>query len=387
MPLLVGLVVLCGLAGTAGAAAALAGLGVLRGPPPGDAATAALVATSTCAALAAAAFRTRDGMGAASAIGASWAPILVITGALRAWEAPDAREAAHTGLTALVPAPALAPALALADGFFPAVKAPPVARAQRVEPAPPPRSPARGSDDEVVLPYEGTGHSLVVQVGFATARGDALDIGMLFDTGATLTTLDRATLRRLGVVVPSDAPVIDLHTANGPARVPVVRVPRLWLGGFPVYDVTVGVCEPCADAGVAGLLGLNVTGRFLVTLDAQLQEITLVPRATSRGPVLDLQPWLDLDARITRWPDGRTEAEVTARNAAPREVASAEVLLRCGDADDAAQDADDPGASWLASLGAIPAGGTAVTTVRIPADEAPDPGCDTWRVRLHGGRW
>ena len=381
-----GIVAGVGLLGSACATAVLLGLGLVSGNDPDTALLASLASVLVLAALAGGAFRGDGRAGASSVLGATWGPAILVALALRTWAPADAREAAHTGLSAVFPAAFAAPATRLADRLFPEVTAPPVQRAILV-PAPVRAKPSRDAtrdDDEVVLPYEGAGHSLAVQVGITSARGEDLEVGMLFDTGATLTTLNRATLRRLGIVVPADAPVIELHTANGPARVPIVRVPRLWVGGFAVEDVTVGVCEPCADTRVSGLLGLNVTGRFLVTLDTTLQEITLVPRAAPRGPVLDVQPWVTLDAEITRWPDGRAEAVVEARNAASRDLAAAEVRLSCGEDDDGGADAE---AGWLAQLGAVPAGGRASVTVRIPAAEAPEEGCDRWRVRLHAGRW
>ena len=96
--------------------------------------------------------------------------------------------------------------------------------------------------DEVALPYEGQGHSLAIPVQFKNA-----EISMLFDTGASVTTLDEATLHRLGVKVPSDAPELKLRTANGERSARLVQVPELWIGGMKVAPVTVGVCEECAD--------------------------------------------------------------------------------------------------------------------------------------------
>ena len=380
-----GIVAGVGFLGSACATAALFGLGLVRGSDPNPAAVAALASVLMLGALAGGAFRAGGRAGASSVLAAAWGPLILVVLALRTWAPGDSREAARTGLTAVFPTSFSTHAARVADRLFPEVTAPPAQRATFV-PAPtrtkaPPSPTADG--DEVVLPYEGAGHSLAVQMGLASERGEDLEVGMLFDTGATLTTLNRATLRRLGIPLPADAPVIELHTANGPTRVPIVRVPRLWIGGLAVEDVTVGVCEPCADARVSGLLGLNVTGRFLVTLDMQLQEITLVPRTAPLGPVLDLQPWVALDAEITRWPDGRAEAVIEARNAASRDVASAEVRLTCGDDAGGVESGD----GWLAQLGALPAGGRVSVKVRIPATEAPEEGCDRWRVRLHAGRW
>jgi clan AA aspartic protease (TIGR02281 family) len=233
-----------------------------------------------------------------------------------------------------------------------------------------PSAPARTLEgDAVVLPYEGSGHSLALPV----EAGD-LDLSMLFDTGATLTTMNRATLRRLGVPIPADAPVLELRTANGPAKAPVVLVPRLWVGGVEVSGVTVGVCEPCADDEVVGLLGLNVTGRFLVTLDTARKEVSFAPRAGAEDRLLDVGPWLALDANLRAWPDGRVKAEIHANNNAPRAITAAEVALTC---------ADDATRRWVKPLGAIGAGEYATREVALEGAED----CATWKVALASARW
>ena len=78
-------------------------------------------------------------------------------------------------------------------------------------------------------------------------------------------------MKRLGVGVPPGSPTASFQTANGMMEAPLVLVPKLWLGDTPIENVTVAVCEACAQNGSAGLLGLTVTGQFQV-LDVLVQS-------------------------------------------------------------------------------------------------------------------
>lgn len=219
--------------------------------------------------------------------------------------------------------------------------------------------------DQVALPYEGSGHSVVVPAQF----GD-VELSMLFDTGASLTTLNQAALRRIGVSVPSDAPEITLRTANGQRTARLVVVPRMWVGGLPVDGVTVGVCEECADDHTSGLLGLNVSSQFLVTVDTSRQEVVFQARDGGDRRI-DVSPWLRVEARASIFPDTRVEVEVTGDNAAPRAITDATVGVTCGDD------------HFVAHLTDIPPHSVATTTVNLPRGTD----CEQYRVSLDAARW
>ena len=109
----------------------------------------------------------------------------------------------------------------------------------------------------MILPTEGSKGTLKVPVTVEGPKGQ-FEVSMLFDTGATLTTLNRATLKRIGGKVPRDAPQMTMQTAAGPQTTTIVSVDRLWVGGLEVKGVTVSVCEPCATGGTVGLLGFFI---------------------------------------------------------------------------------------------------------------------------------
>ena len=138
---------------------------------------------------------------------------------------------------------------------------PPPVKKPAARPAAVPEPVAAPEEDEVVLPTEGRSGSLRIPVTVEGGRKSE-DVTMIFDTGATLTTLDRTTLRKIGVSVPRDAPTMQVHTAAGPRETQLVMVERVWVGGFEVEGVSIAVCDACANGDAVGLLGLNVSERF-----------------------------------------------------------------------------------------------------------------------------
>jgi clan AA aspartic protease (TIGR02281 family) len=278
------------------------------------------------------------------------------------------------------PDPAIANGLAaLLPGIEGRPASPPVARA--APPVTPPPAvvaapavvtvqPGLGVPDSVVLPYEGQGTTLTIPVELEGRNSQVIERSFIFDTGATLTTLDRSTLRRLGVRVPSDAPEISFQTANGERTSQLVMIDRLWLGGLQADGVTVGVCDECANDGVVGLLGLNVSRRFLVTVDQARQELILQPRAGEVDASADIKYWAELSSAATRWPDGRMEVELEVLNRARRDIARVDVEIQCGEA-------------FTARVLALPAGESRTQTVSLPVGTE----CDGYTVGVAGAAW
>jgi len=224
--------------------------------------------------------------------------------------------------------------------------------------------------ESTVVPYEGDGHSLVVDVHVdGPVFGESL--AMIFDTGATFTTLDYAALRALGISLPSDAPVATLQTANGIVEAPLVLVDAVWLGDQAVEWVTIAVCDPCARPGVSGLLGLNVTGQFQVALDHETHEIRLVRRRTQRDRQLDIAQWLQLRSTVRRWWDGRVEVEITGENRSQAPIQEAVIEVECLDG------------RYAVQLLGVPPEGRRSTTAALPRGSD----CSEYSIRLHSGSW
>jgi len=270
---------------------------------------------------------------------------------------------------------------------------PPLARAERVEPAGSPdahgtaaltpfaRDPAKepnaGENPRPTsrpattsIPYLGDGNSM--RIGIHADGGEfGEEFNMIFDTGATLTTLNRSSLELLDVALPPDAPTIVLHTAAGEMEAPLALLDAVWLDGEVVEWVTVAVCEDCAESGAAGLLGLNVSSHFRVSIDHEEERIELTPRPGRRNRRIDIQPWLDLRATIRRWVDGRVEVEIEVENRSRRQIRSALVEVKCIEE------------RFTVTLDSIPAHETATTNAALPWGSD----CAEFEVRPLSARW
>lgn len=251
-----------------------------------------------------------------------------------------------------------------ADATPLAVEIVPPVQTARVEAEPEPES-AR-----IILPVHGQGHTLKVDVGFGGPKGRR-DASVLFDTGATFTTLDRQALLALGVPIPADAPTARFQTANGEMESPMVLLDHVWLGDTRIDQVTVAVCEACSQNGSAGLLGLNVTGQFQTTFDPELQEVVLMPREDTGNRHLDIAHWLKIEGTAHTWPTGRVEVDVKVRNNAVHEVAQAVVEVEC------------EASSFAVQLDGIPSGEERSTRVELPRRTS----CSGYKLILRSARW
>jgi hypothetical protein len=227
-------------------------------------------------------------------------------------------------------------------------------------------SPTIGGD--IALPYEGAGRSLRVPVSFDGAHTE--DLWMLFDTGATYTTLNAAALAALGVPVPDDSPVVTLSTANGEIEAPVVLIERLWLAGLPVEGVTIAVCETCVSNQVEGMLGLNVSQQFAVTVDPGRQLLLLDPLEDPDRQT-DIAHWVEISARATVWSDGRVVVEIDADSRSPRPIVSLRVAVQCTDA------------VFQVDLFNLAAFGRSSERLSLPRGT----NCDRYNISLDTARW
>ncbi|MCP5044778.1 MAG: hypothetical protein GY944_27425 [bacterium] len=180
------------------------------------------------------------------------------------------------------------------------------------------------------IPYEGDGQTIIIP-----AHIDGPNFGeqlrFVFDTGATLTTISKDVLELLDIAIPDDAPEVTLHTAAGEMQARLVLIDAIWLDEQVVEWITVAVCKHCASSNADGLLGLNVSSHFRVSIDHEAQEIELVPRRGRRNRRLDVQPWLELNSVLRRWEDGRLELVINVNNRAPRAIKRSVLEVKCSD--------------------------------------------------------
>ncbi len=225
-------------------------------------------------------------------------------------------------------------------------------------------------DRVILLPYQGDERSLRVSVDIDGPRiGEQFE--MIFDTGATYTTLSHQALQRLDVSIPSDAPSVTLHTANGEIQARLVLIDAIWLGEAVVEWVTVAVCDGCSNRPAVGLLGLNVSRQFRVTLNHDRRSIELRPRRHRSNRQLDVSQWLEIHSGARRAPDGSIRLELTGQNRSQREIESTVIELRCGEQ------------SFAIQLDHIPPHGEASTELPIPHGTD----CSRHFVSLSRGSW
>ncbi len=233
--------------------------------------------------------------------------------------------------------------------------------------APPP--PLILDTHQIALPYEGEGRTLSVPVVLRHGTTE-IESWLMVDTGATYTALKPELLARLGADPGELDPVIQLHTANGERQARLVQLDRIWLGDIGVDAVAIATCDRCPSDESGGLLGLNVAGGFNVTIDADRREMVF-SRRTDPDRVLDVKPFVDLDARFLRYPGGRVEVEVHLDNPRSRTVEGAVARIRCA------------AAEWSIPLGSTPPSGRVTATRRLPSHEP----CETYEVDLGAARW
>lgn len=129
--------------------------------------------------------------------------------------------------------------------------------------------------------------------GEATAARSA-PVDLVLDTGATLSTLTPEMARKLGLVLPARPTLVELDTAAGRRAFALGVVRRMRLGSASLEHVTVALCDECAPPGLAGLLGLNFTRHFLVSIDQQKRRLTLTAQGGPRDRIMDVDPFLQL---------------------------------------------------------------------------------------------
>ncbi len=89
---------------------------------------------------------------------------------------------------------------------------------------------------------------------------------LLIDTGASLTMLTPATLKRRGVAAQATGRTGIFNTANGRISAPIYRLDSLSVGDWQISNLDVGVLE-LDDPQFDGLLGMNFLGHFQFFID------------------------------------------------------------------------------------------------------------------------
>ncbi|MBT3219133.1 MAG: hypothetical protein HN348_08585, partial [Proteobacteria bacterium] len=213
----------------------------------------------------------------------------------------ERRDAIATGLAAFTFGGANDIARQMADNLpsEPLLAQPELATAEPATVSDPQPPPPPLEDNQISLAYDGETHRSVPVV--FESGGKTIEVYMMLDTGATYTTLPTALMANIGLEPTKESPRIHLHTANGERDALLSLADRVWLGDLVVDNVAIAACEDCASSKTVGLLGLNVTGGYNITIDGDRREVLFTTRET-HDRRLDIRPFVDLSAGFTRFP-------------------------------------------------------------------------------------
>ncbi|QBQ55525.1 retropepsin-like aspartic protease family protein [Nitrosococcus wardiae] len=128
--------------------------------------------------------------------------------------------------------------------------------------------------EQIVLATERKGNHHVVRATVMGSRSMAIDVSLLVDTGASLVVLPASILPELGFNA-DDLEDQEVQTANGPVKAKVGQLHAIEIGTEVVYNVDTAFIDDSL-LGRNGLLGMNVLGRYLMTIDDQQNLITLI---------------------------------------------------------------------------------------------------------------
>jgi aspartyl protease family protein len=125
---------------------------------------------------------------------------------------------------------------------------------------------ASGGSGEV--PLAGNGTSWHVR---ATLNGNVRGL-FLLDTGASFCVLAPDVASRLRL--PEATEHVELHTANGVVRAPLVRLGTIDVGGQRARDVA-AVVHPAVAPPLDGIIGLSFLNQFSYAVDPRRRMLRL----------------------------------------------------------------------------------------------------------------
>ncbi len=126
---------------------------------------------------------------------------------------------------------------------------------------------------EIVVTTQRKGSSHSVTVDLEGVNQQRVSQEMLIDTGAEQVVLPASLIQPLGLA-PDGLRSQQVQTANGPVDARIGRLPAIWFGDKRVRGVDAAFIEDQRLGGNA-LLGMNVLGRFRMTIDDAENRLTL----------------------------------------------------------------------------------------------------------------
>ena len=120
------------------------------------------------------------------------------------------------------------------------------------------------------VPLDGSERAWMVR---ATVNGSVNGL-FLLDTGASFCVLSPGTAHRLSL--PPTGGEMQLQTANGIVKAPMVRLRTVEIGGSKARDVQ-AVVHPALGPPLDGIIGLSYLNNFSYAVDAKQRVLRLRP--------------------------------------------------------------------------------------------------------------
>ena len=121
------------------------------------------------------------------------------------------------------------------------------------------------------------------------------------------------------------------HTAAGTVRRHLTVIEGASLNGAAVdRGLAVAVCDPCAQGDVVGLLGLNFSRHFLVTVDHDGGAIVLKSRPRPIGRVHDIRHFVELKHAKGLWRGPLLRVSMVVHNRSARSLRKVRVAAEVG---------------------------------------------------------
>jgi len=126
----------------------------------------------------------------------------------------------------------------------------------------------------VSVPILHMGSSIFVPVRL----NEQVETLFLVDTGATYCALTKATADRLGLTAGPVSSIIELRTASGSIKAPLLLVDLIQVGGAEARNVEAIILDrPDESSAVGGILGLSFLNQFKVEID-QKEGVMILSR-------------------------------------------------------------------------------------------------------------
>ena len=126
----------------------------------------------------------------------------------------------------------------------------------------------------VTIDTERRGNHHMIQGIISGLNPDRIEVAFMIDTGADYIALPESMLEPLGIPT-SSLKKIYLQTANGKITGNLGRLKSVEIGNEVIKNVAAAFLPDKALNGTK-LLGMNVLGRYQITLDDKQQTMTLI---------------------------------------------------------------------------------------------------------------